>query len=120
MLNKEYIVDLLKEDDMVNKVLVTRTQFNHVVVESNFFNTFFQVLKSEGIECTSRKDTRIIDNDTVEFCYIEFIKDGEKYITEYDNNEFQENIRIFNDLQRDMSMHGSTNRLIEIFIDLLK
>ena len=119
MLNKEYIESLLKDEEIFNKILTMRPQFTHTISEFYFFNIFFRVLKSLGFEINHRKESNIIDNKIVMFCFIDFLKDGKIYTTQYDNDKLQYTLNEFNDTQPDMSMRGSTSVLIGIFLSLL-
>jgi hypothetical protein len=118
-MNKEYIESLLKNEKITSQISIMRTQFTHIMSEFYFFNTFFRVLKSLGFEVHHRKESVIVDGKVASFCFIDFLKDNEKYTTEYDNGKLQNDLNNFNEIQGDMSMLESANALIDIFLSLL-
>ena len=116
---RDYIKYSLKDEDVVKQISHMRIQFTHTMSEFYFFNIFFRILKSLGVDCNRRMDSTVIGDNWVQFYFIDFYRDGMKYTTTFNRDKLLEDIKEFNLLQGGMSMQESANVLVDIFISLL-
>lgn len=118
-MNKEYIKTLLQDEEMINKISKLRTQFSLYMSEFYFFRTFFEALKSVGIN--GHTDVKYNTYNGLETSYfIILCKDDIELRFQYDNNKFQDELSVFNKSQSEMGFRESAIKLTNIFINLLE
>lgn len=125
MMTKEYVVSILRREDMVDTISKLRTQFSTIMTDFYFFRTFIDSLKTAGVNIEihntiqpfsdTNEISKIVDNR-----YIVFSKDFEYLKINFDNDKLRYRLKEYNELQKNMSMLESAHALIDIFINILE
>lgn len=118
---KKMIKKVLKDEKMIEKISIMRTQFSHIMTEFYFFNTFIQSLKTANIDIKIQKVPLVVNIDkVVNECYMIIDTEGKHTSVKYNENKLFKELEQYNYSQGDMGFRNSTLALIDIFIGLFE
>ena len=124
-MTKEYIISVLRREEIVKEVSLLRTQFELQMTDFYFFRTFIEAFKKSGIETEIQHEvlpfsfTDKISKLDNQYC-IRFYKDREYLSKRFRYDKLQNKLKEYNTIQGEMSMLESASALIDIFISLIE
>ena len=98
-MNVEYIEKLLKEEETIKQISLSRTQFSHYITEFYFFRIFFEVLQKLAIygSCEKSIHTHSIGNERVIIDYFVTLTEGKKILkAQYDHDQLLRDLQEYN------------------------